>query len=561
MGWGRRWEGGGGAEEARGGRGVQADLDLGNYERFLNVTLTRDHNITTGKVYKQVIEAERRGDYLGKTVQVIPHVTTAVQEWIEKVARLPVDGSRLAPEVCLVEVGGTVGDIESLVFLEALRQLRTRQGGENVVFVHVSLVPVIGAVGEQKTKPTQHSVKELRSVGIAPDVIICRSTESLHPSTQEKLALFCQVPARNVLAVHDVSNIYHVPLILHRQGVHSILVDRLGLRPPRREAELDAWRDLALTVDSVTEELRIALVGKYNGLSDAYLSVLKALKHSSVVARRLLVVDWINAQSLEPATRETDRDAYDASWATLRAAHGILVPGGFGDRGVEGKILAVKEARESKRPFLGICLGMQCAVIEQARHVCGLAGAHSTEMDEGAPHPVVVFMPEINPTQMGGTMRLGARRTNFTNFGQVRGSATADAPAEAPGGGAGAAAGGGGAAAAAGEGEAREADSATPKDATLVRKVYNLSEGQDSIIERHRHRYEVNPEYVNRLQRDGFFFTGVDDAGVRMEVIERRDHPFFLAVQYHPEFKSNQHNPSPPYLQFVRAAAGLFKHE
>jgi CTP synthase len=550
---------------------LQADLDLGNYERFLDITLTRDHNITTGKVreshptahclaqfphkllpgadflqvYSQVIQCERRGDYLGKTVQVIPHVTDAIQEWIERVAHISVDGAAGPPDICLIEVGGTVGDIESLVFLEALRQFRSRVGADNIFFFHVSLVPVLGAVGEQKTKPTQHSVKELRSVGISPDAIICRSSLPLESSTRRKLGLFCQVPVANVLAVHDVSNIYHVPLLLHEQQADGIIMKHLRLTPKVLQPALEDWRQLAATVDSLASApaVRIALVGKYTGLSDSYLSVIKSLKHAAIAAKQRLVIEWIDAAALErevppaaapipgsadaaaaPLTGGVSSDAaapplvaksaYQECWDTLRAAHGILVPGGFGDRGVEGKMLAIQHARENKVPFLGICLGMQCAVLEFARNVCGYTGATSTEFDADAAHPVVVFMPEINQAQMGGTMRLGGRSTVL----QARQD---------------------------GKGSLAEA---------LYGKV-------PAISERHRHRYEVNPEYVPSIAAKGLHFTGTDERKQRMEIIEldRAQHPFFFAVQYHPEFNSHPYRPSPPFLGLMFAAVGALE--
>lgn len=353
---------------------LQADLDLGNYERFLDVTLTRDHNITTGKVYSQVINAERRGDYLGKTVQVIPHVTDAVQNWLDRVSHMVVDAHTQGreaeecdpPDVCLIEVGGTVGDIESLVFLEALRQFQFKVGQENMCFVHVSLVPVLGSVGEQKTKPTQHTVKELRSVGLNPDIILCRSAQVLSHSTREKLALFCQVPTSHVMTVHDVSNIYHVPLLLASQGAAEIVAKRLQLTLPHTPV-LGPWQTLAHAVDNASQEVHIALVGKYTGLQDSYLSVIKSLQHAAVAVGRRLVIDWIDATALEAGSKATDPEAFKTSWETVQQADGILVPGGFGDRGVEGKILACNYARKEKKPFLGICLGMQCAVIEYAR--------------------------------------------------------------------------------------------------------------------------------------------------------------------------------------------------
>ena len=363
-----------------------------------------------------MINAERRGDYLGKTVQVIPHVTDAIQDWIDRVSHQIVDAQGSVaegsppPDVCLIEVGGTVGDIESLVFLEALRQFQFRVGPDNFCLVHVSLVPVLGSVGEQKTKPTQHTVKELRSVGLNPDIILCRSAAPLSASTREKLALFCQVPSAAVLTVHDVPNIYHVPLLLEAQGVVGIIARCLRLQLPHLPA-LGPWRTLAASIDNATTEVRIALVGKYTGLQDSYLSVIKALQHASIAVGRRLLVDWVDATALEAAAEKSDPEAFMDSWKTVRTANGILVPGGFGDRGVEGKIAAIKHARESGQPFFGICLGMQCAVIEHARSVLGWAGANSAEFDSKSPHPVIIFMPEINPSQMGGTMRLGARPT------------------------------------------------------------------------------------------------------------------------------------------------------
>eukprot|EP00500_Bicosoecida_sp_ms1_P005278 CAMPEP_0203821368 /NCGR_PEP_ID=MMETSP0115-20131106/42942_1 /ASSEMBLY_ACC=CAM_ASM_000227 /TAXON_ID=33651 /ORGANISM="Bicosoecid sp, Strain ms1" /LENGTH=558 /DNA_ID=CAMNT_0050730389 /DNA_START=39 /DNA_END=1712 /DNA_ORIENTATION=- len=492
--------------------GGEADLDLGNYERFLNVRLSREHNITTGKVYQQVISAERRGDYLGKTVQLIPHITDAIQDWIERVAHVPVDGSGMPPDVCMIEVGGTVGDIESLVFLEALRQFQFRVGRDNIIFFHVSLVPVLGVVGEQKTKPTQHTVKELRSHGINPDVLICRSEHAVSDSTRAKLAQFCHVPPQNVLTVYDVSNIYHVPLIMHEQGAIDIMAAKFKLPISSAGADLDAWNALAHRVDIMTDVVKIALVGKYTGLSDSYLSVIKALRHAGVHINRKVQIDWIEASQLESPARDVDSQAWEEAWETLKGADGILVPGGFGDRGVEGKILAVNYARTHKVPFLGVCLGMQCAVIEYARNVLGWEGAHSTEFEKDAPHKVVIFMPEINPVTLGGTMRLGARATQLHE---------------------------------------RE-DGKT----SLVSLVYP---GHTRVLERHRHRYEVNPELVDKISAAGLFFSGTDDSGRRMEIVEldRDEHPFFFATQYHPEFLSGPLNPSPPFAGLICAAAGV----
>eukprot|EP01029_Cantina_marsupialis_P001003 TRINITY_DN1080_c0_g1_i4.p1 TRINITY_DN1080_c0_g1~~TRINITY_DN1080_c0_g1_i4.p1 ORF type:complete len:530 (+),score=203.82 TRINITY_DN1080_c0_g1_i4:262-1851(+) len=489
--------------------GGECDLDLGNYERFLGIHLTKDHNITTGKVYNQVIRRERRGDYLGKTVQMIPHVTNAIQDWIEKTAFVPVDDSGETPDICLIELGGTVGDIESNVFLEALRQFQFRVGPENIAFVHVSLVPVIGVVGEQKTKPTQHSVKELRSAGISPDILLCRSKQILESDVREKLALFCHVPPKNVLTVHDVPNIYHVPLLLAEQNVQGILLKRLQMEPKNPEPQLDTWERLADRVEKSNKgnDVHIALVGKYTGLSDSYLSVIKSLKHATVACGTNLVIDWIEAAMLEPATKVSDPDAFGASWERLKNADGILVPGGFGDRGVEGKILAAQYARENKVPYLGVCLGMQCAVIEYARNVCGIADAGSAEFNESCKNPVILFMPEVDPSSMGGTMRLGARHTQLVEH--------EDGP-------------------------------------TLAQQMYAY---EKVVFERHRHRYEVNTEFKSRLEEAGLKFAGMDDRKQRMEIIElsREDHPFYFATQYHPEFTTKPDKPSPPFLAFILA--------
>ncbi|KXZ49682.1 hypothetical protein GPECTOR_20g539 [Gonium pectorale] len=382
--------------------GGEADLDLGNYERFMDITLSRDNNLTTGKIYQAVIERERRGDYLGKTVQVVPHITDAIQDWIEMVAKRPVDGKSGVPHVCVIELGGTVGDIESAPFVEALRQFFIRVGDANICNVHVSLVPVIGAVGEQKTKPTQHSVQVLRSLGISPTLIACRSAEPLEEGVRQKLALFCNVPPSNVLSLHDVSNIWRVPLLMQEQVVHELLCKRLGLTEFGK-LDLSAWKtNLADRWDSLVEPVKITLIGKYTNLSDAYLSVLKSLQHACMEARVKLVLSWVEAASLEPEAKEKTPELYESSWQKLREADGILVPGGFGSRGVEGKILAANYARVNKKPYLGICLGMQIAVIEFARNVLGLKESNSTEFDPATPHPAVVFMPEISTSHKGG---------------------------------------------------------------------------------------------------------------------------------------------------------------
>jgi len=485
--------------------GWESDLDLGNYERWLDVQLTGDSNITSGKVFSAVLAAERRGDYLGKTVQMIPHVTDMILTMIDRAA------TSVPADVCLIEIGGTVGDIESQLYLEAVRQLQQREAAGNVMLVHVSLVPAIGGDHEQKTKPTQHSVKELRSVGLFPDVILCRSEEPLCESTRAKLAMFCQVPSAAVLSVHNVPNIYHVPLLLEEQGLTGIIVGRLGLAKMAATApDLTAWRNLAESVEQCTEECRIAIVGKYTGLSDSYLSVLKALEHACTHWKRKLTVVWIDASELESPDEVEGVETYTKAWSSLRSADGILVPGGFGDRGVNGKIAAIRYARERGVPFLGICLGLQCAVIEHCRNVLGWKDATSAEFEPNTACPVIMFMPEIDPTQMGGNMRLGAKVSVIRCLPVL---------------------------------EAYE---------SLAQRVYN---GATTVTERHRHRYEVNPAYIDSIQCTGLFFTGTDTNGERMEIAERRDHPFFFATQAHPEFQSYPGRPSLPFKAFIAAAA------
>ncbi|KAH7682317.1 CTP synthase protein [Dioscorea alata] len=485
--------------------GGEVDLDLGNYERFLDIKLTRDNNITTGKIYQSVINKERKGDYLGKTVQVVPHITDAIQEWIERVAMVPVDGKEGPADVCVIELGGTIGDIESMPFIEALGRFSYRVGPGNFCLVHVSLVPVLNVVGEQKTKPTQHSVRGLRTLGLTPNVLACRSTRPLEDNVKEKLSQFCHVPAANIITLHDVSNIWHIPLLLRDQKAHEAILKDLNLRSVTGEPKLEKWMARAKLCDTLCDPVRIAMVGKYTGLSDSYLSVLKALLHASLRCRKKLVVEWVASTDLEDETAKEAPDSYEAAWKLLKGAHGILVPGGFGDRGVQGKILAAKYARENKVPFLGICLGMQIAVIEFARSILKLKDANSTEFDPDTLNPCVIFMPEGSKTHMGGTMRLGSRRTYFKVI-----------------------------------------------DCKSAKLYGNVS----YVDERHRHRYEVNPEMIMELERAGLKFVGRDETGRRMEILELPDHPYFVGAQFHPEFKSRPGKPSALFLGLIAASCG-----
>ena len=480
--------------------GGEVDLDLGNYERFLDINLAKNNNLTTGKIYSKVIEAERKGDYLGKTVQVIPHITDAIQDWIEEVAHVSADGSDGPPDACIIELGGTVGDIESAPYIEALRQFQFRVGRENISFVHVSLVPVMGPVGEQKTKPTQHSVKELRGLGITPDILVCRSTSPMTDETKEKLAAFCHVSPDAVMSTHDVPNIYHVPLMLESQGLCNILnVDCNATNL------LSEWRKMALNLDTLTEEVSIAMVGKYTELSDAYLSVIKSLQHAAMEVNRKLKINWIEASHLEDSWKNKSNEEFENSWNMLKSSDGILVPGGFGDRGIEGKILAAQYARTSKVPFLGICLGLQIATIEFCRNVLNLTNANSTEFEDNPDFPAVIFMPEISKTHLGGTMRLGSRPTLW----QV--------------------------------------------DNCKIKSLYGEGE---SVNERHRHRYEVNPDLIDDIEKAGLVFVGKDETGQRCEIFELKDHPYYVGVQFHPEFKSRPGRPSPPFLGLLMASSG-----
>ncbi|KAI5474848.1 CTP synthase [Pseudohyphozyma bogoriensis] len=495
------------------GRNGEVDLDLGNYERYLNVTLGRENNITTGKIYREVIEKERRGDYLGKTVQVIPHVTDAIQDWVERVSMIPVDESGKAPDVCIIELGGTVGDIESAPFVEAMRQFQFRVGQDNFALIHVSLVPAIN--GELKTKPTQASIRDLRGLGLMPDLIACRCPAPLPLQVASKISMFCHVAASQVLAVHDVSSLYHVPLLLKEQGLIQYLQTRLKLgQVPTDEPRIQRginlmtkWKALTVGHDRLFDKVHIVLVGKYTALQDSYTSVVKSLEHAALQCARKLEITWVEASDLEPEAQNERPKEFHAAWQAVCTANGILVPGGFGLRGTEGMIAAARWAREKNVPYLGICLGFQIAVIEFARHVVGLEKAHSAELVPDTPDPVVIFMPEISKTHLGGTMRLGLRPTIF-------------------------------------------------QPNTEWSKVRQLYGGSEIIWERHRHRYEVNPAYVSKIEAHGLTFTGKDEKGERMQVAELKDHPYFAGLQAHPEFCTRPLNPSPAYLGFIAASSG-----
>jgi CTP synthase len=458
--------------------GGEVDLDLGNYERFLDVDMTFDHNVTTGKVYKEVIENERAGDYLGKTVQIIPHVTDDIKRRIREAAE--------GHDVCIVEVGGTVGDIEGMPYLEALRQFSHEQDEDDLLFVHVTLVPY-SKNGEQKTKPTQHSVKELRSIGLQPDVLVGRSDERLDPETKRKIALFCDVPDEAVFSNPDVEDIYHVPLVVEEEGLDAYVMERLGLAEdaiPAAERD-NEWRELVTRERSGAVD--VALVGKY-ALEDAYISIHEALKHAGLERGVDVNVLWVDADEMSP---DHERN--------LERASGVVVPGGFGARGTQGKVDAVRYARENDVPFLGLCLGFQMAVVEYARNVLGYEGAHSAEMEPETPHPVIDILPEQYEVEdMGGTMRLGAHETGIE-----------------PG--------------------------------TLAHELY----GGDTCLERHRHRYEVNPRYIQAFEDAGLVFSGT--AGNRMEILELPEHPYFLGTQFHPEFRSRPGRASPPFVGFLDA--------
>jgi CTP synthase len=461
--------------------GAETDLDLGHYERFTDENTSRASNVTAGAVYHSVIRRERRGDYLGGTVQVIPHITDEIKQRIRIVAESQ------AVDFVVTEIGGTVGDIESLPFLEAIRQLYTDLGPKRCMFLHLTLVPYIGHAGELKTKPTQHSVNELRRIGIQPHMVLCRSEEGLSQDVRRKIALFASLPVEAVVSARDVDNIYKVPLVFRAEGVDDLVLDHFGMEAPA--SDLGEWETLVRSADVAQRTVKIALVGKYIQLTDAYMSVIEALRHGGFHHGSKIEIEWVDSENL-------DADQ-------LEGADGILIPGGFGERGIEGKIDAARIARERSIPFLGICLGMQIAVIDFARHVTGMAGANSSEFDPETPYPVIDLLPEQKEvSDMGGTMRLGA-------------------------------------------------DPVKLHPDTRAREIY----GEPVIYQRHRHRYEVNNLLRRRLQDDGLVASGTSPDERLVEIIELPDHPFFVASQFHPEFKSRPTRPEPLFRDFVGAAA------
>lgn len=478
-------------------------------------------------------------------MQIVPHLTDALQDWIQKVAQVPVDSTRERPDICIIELGGTVGDIESAPFIEALRSLRRRAGPNNFLHCHVSLVPVINE--EQKTKPTQAAIKDVRHAGLSPDIIACRCSQELLKSATDKIAMYCQVEPEQVIGVHDVPSTYHVPLVLERQGLIPILrdvlrLDALTIAPSlmRSGAETwETWKTLTDTQDRARETVKICLVGKYVSLHDSYLSVRKSLEHASMRCGRKLEIIWLDSTDLEFETETTAPTSYHKAWHQVCTASGILVPGGFGQRGIEGMVRAAKWAREKKIPYLGICLGMQIAVIEFCRTICGIEHAQSEEMDPKAVDKVIIYMPEVSKTTKGASMRLGLRNTIFqenSRFSKLRALYESEAVQ------------------ANGVPAAQDPNSIATPDGEVAATP---SPSKPPIIsERHRHRYEVNPEYVQAMANRGLEFIGKDDSGDRMEILELKDHPWFVGVQYHPEYLSRVLRPSIPYLGFVAAAAG-----
>lgn len=466
--------------------GAETDLDLGHYERFIDINLTKGSNITAGKVYWSVLNKERQGDYLGSTVQVIPHITNEIKQRVYDVAA---DG---AADVVITEIGGTVGDIESLPFMEAIRQVKKEVGKNDVLYIHVTLVPYISAAGELKTKPTQHSVKELRSIGIQPDILVCRTEKEISVEMKEKLALFCDVDADAVIQNRTATTIYQVPLMMQEEGLDRIVLEKLNM--DYGSADMTQWAKMVDVINHPQKQVSIAVVGKYVELPDAYISVTEALHHAGIAHATDVKIKWINSEEIEAPDTDYGR--------VFAGCQGILVPGGFGDRGVEGKIRSIQYARENKIPFLGLCLGMQCAVIEYARNVCRLEGAHSTEFCPDAKYPVIDLMSsQAEVEAKGGTMRLGAY------------------PCKVAAG-------------------------------THTWKAYQ----EDLIHERHRHRFEVNNSFRGQLVDQGLVIAGTLPDDSLVEIVEVKDHPWFVASQFHPELKSRPNNPHPLFRDFVKAA-------
>jgi CTP synthase len=464
--------------------GAETDLDLGHYERFINVDLSRMNNVTAGSIYKSVLEKERRGDYLGGTVQMIPHVTNEIKNFLRKGAL------QSGAQIVIVEVGGTVGDIESLIFLEAIRQMRKDVGRDNVCYIHATMIPNLRTTNELKTKPTQHSVDMLRSRGIQPDILCCRTERTLNSSIREKLSLFTDVDINAVIQCKDVQHLYEVPIFLEQEGLAARVLERLHM--PNETPDLEAWKNLVERIKRPTSSVNVAIVGKYVMLSDAYISVVESLKHAGARLGSAVNIKWVLSEDIEKRGCPEYLSDVDA----------ILVPGGFGDRGIEGKIQAIEYARKNKVPYLGLCLGMQTAVIEFARNVAGMAEAHSTEFNPKTPYPVIDLMPDQhNVTDKGGTMRLGRYPCNLAKGSRAQ-------------------------------------------------KLY----GSDEIFERHRHRYEVNNEFRDALQKAGMKFSGLSPDERLVEMIELPDHPFFVACQFHPELKSRPDNPHPLFVGFIDAA-------
>jgi CTP synthase len=469
--------------------GAETDLDLGHYERFIDINLSKNSNTTTGKIYQSVINKERRGDYLGGTVQVIPHITNEIKERVFRV------GQQDNADFVITEIGGTVGDIESLPFLEAIRQVKKDVGKNDVLYIHVTLVPYISAAGELKTKPTQHSVKELRSIGISPDILVCRSEKPISKEMREKMAMFCDVDPDAVIQNLTARSIYEVPMLMEEQGLDTIVLRKLAMED--KPKDMQGWHDMvARILKKYDKKVTIAVVGKYVALQDAYISITESLRHAAVANETELDIHWVNAEEIE--ADDTDMDK------VMAGVDGILVPGGFGNRGIEGKIKAIQYAREHKIPFFGICLGMQCAVIEFARHVCGMADANSSEFNPNSKHPVIDLMPEqIDVEDLGGTMRLGLYPCKVYPD-------------------------------------------------TLTSKAYNA----ELIYERHRHRYEFNNAFREEIVGKGLVLGGTLPNGRLVEIVElpESEHPWFLGAQFHPEFKSRPTNPHPLFREFVGAA-------